>query len=315
MAKSSLSEKVKKNPLKLALQIGLPLICGWFLFDRLKSTSWELPESAFSLQIGILSLCILMTCGVWATDTMLWRLFLPEKIKIPLIQLISKNISASSTGFFTPVQLGEYYGKRKLIQSLSRTESLASTFFYRMAKVTVKFLMGFVALSVLTSSHHQLNTFAFPLLILSLLLLIAALFPDKLGLNQFIGRWVNKFAGTLIVPKRFLKFRLQALFLASVKILLNTAQFLLIYSLWSFDFLEIIPGVILLYTIASFVPTVGILDPIIKSSLSIIIISPDIQADLPVMLATTLVWLLNVGLPALIGSLFFTRALSNNFHA
>jgi hypothetical protein len=294
---------------KKASAIGLPAICGWLLYNRLSEIQWTAPASGMGKIVFVLLICLALGFLVWVIDSLLWKLFLPPNMTIPFAELVKRNIIASSTGFFTPVQLGEYYGKRKLIKGLSSGESLASTFFYRMAKVSAKVVLGLGALSAILARMPELTLWSRLAASLTVIVGLMVLFQDPIGLTKIFQKLGNKLPGEIPFPKRLVRFRLQAIGWASVKILLNVLQFVLLFKLWDPHATHLIPGLIFFYTLASFVPSTGFLDPIVKGALSLYIVSPGNQADIPVLIATTIVWTINLGLPAFFGSWLFNKTI------
>lgn len=241
----------------------------------------------------------------WLLDSTLWRQFFPEAHKPPLLQLLRINIATSSFGFFTPFQMGEYVGKSMYFKELSKKRNYAITFFFRTAKVYVKLFLGGLGFFLM---GFQLQS---PFWLMGLILIATAavafgyIFQDKATRTRnYLKRWIKNAAVQKSLEVRTPRFRSKTLLLATSRILLNALQFLAIiyFVMPGISAFTLFPQVLIFYSIATFVPSVGFLDPLIKSAISLLIVSGTNNLALEVVFATNFVWLFNVGLPALAGS-------------
>lgn len=241
----------------------------------------------------------------WWLDTALWRQFIPPGHQPPMLQLVRFNIAASSFGFFTPFQMGEYVGKAFYLNGLSKKRNLAATFFFRTAKVYVKIFLGGLGFFLMALQQQwPMGTIA-GLAMLSLLVATAYIFHDQVnGLQKLLRRWVKNPNAQRMLERRTPAFRLATFTLAASRILLNTLQFLAVmHFLMPTPVSSLLPQVLIFYSIATFIPSIGFLDPLIKSALSLLLVSGGDSLALEVVFATNFVWTFNVGLVALLGSI------------
>ena len=128
---------------------------------------------------------------------------------------------------------------------------------------------------------------------------ISALFliTQKLGILKNIQNYWNK-----IQPSNYFKI----LGLALLRYLVFSHQFYLL--LWMFEvetpYLTIMNLLFCVYFLASVIPSLAIFDWVIKGSIAIFIFGFLGLNELTIVTVTTLMWVLNFGFPALLGSIF-----------
>jgi hypothetical protein len=295
-----------KRLLLVAFQILLPLACGYVVMQRVQS--WPKASLAalltdFPLHTFIVGFLLTALLNWWL-DTALWRQFIPIAHQPPMLRLLRFNIAASSFGFFTPFQMGEYVGKGFYLQGLSKKRNLAATFFFRTAKVYAKIFLGGLGFFLMALLNAWLPVVTGILALASITVCLGYIFQDRIfGLQKFLARWVKNPAVQDLLEHRTPHFRAVTFALACSRILLNTLQFLaILYFLMPTPVLGLLPQVLIFYSIATFIPSVGFLDPIVKSALSLVLVSDGASQTLEVLFATNFVWTFNVGLAALMGS-------------
>jgi hypothetical protein len=301
-----------RNPLyskalKFTFQLLLPLVCGFFLWKRFEQFPLEsLQLLLLEFPLLIFSFAFLMVAVLnWLLDSALWRQFFPDDFKPSLKSLVRINIATSSFGFFTPFQMGEYLGKSLYFPALSKKRNYAITFFFRTAKVYIKLFLGGIGLFLIGFQSDWPLWILTGITLLTTLVGLGYIFQDQaFWSKRFFKRWIKNPAIQKSLEVRTPAFRTQTFLLASTRILLNTFQFLAVcYFLMPVHPLAIFPQVLIFYSIATFIPSAGFLDPVIKSTLSLFLVANSDALALEVIFATNFVWFFNVGLAAIAGSL------------
>ena len=175
-----------------------------------------------------------------------------------------------------------------------------------MSQLVITTIFGLVGLLFfLTNFAVDIPPFNFKKLML-LIGFISALFliTQKLGVLKNIQNYWNKIRVYLnkIQPRNYFKI----LGLALLRYLVFSHQFYLL--LWMFEvktpYLIIMNLLFCVYFLASIIPSLAIFDWVIKGSIAIFIFGFIGLNELTIVTVTTLMWVLNFGFPALLGSIF-----------
>ncbi|MCH8554861.1 MAG: lysylphosphatidylglycerol synthase domain-containing protein [Schleiferiaceae bacterium] len=251
-------------------------------------------------------LLVVLSAFNWVLDTFTWQLFLPTKA-FPFYKLLQYNIISLSFGFFTPFQIGEYHGKQLLTDKLKRKNSYYSTLAYQTVKLLAKLFLGLSIIGgALITAQEGLG---WVVLFAAVVLIVGYSSQDFFWKRLGIHRLLEKYGLHNVQSDTPIQFRLLAILSSLLKVLVYSFQFYLCvyFVAEQTSFLAIFPTIVLFYTVSAWLPSLGFLDPLTKGSLGLIIISTSIIDPGLVLFATTLVWLINVGIPAVAGSLLHWR--------
>ncbi len=239
----------------------------------------------------------------WLSDTYLWWSVVRRKAKITFSSAFRINLISHSVGLVTPANIGEYGIKALHFTELGqKRQSVLLTLSYRSAKWYAKTAIGLLAgIWIWWDSSHLLRNicaFALLLLILSFRYLPTVLdriYHSKLSAWAFdqeaIANWNFKDEQFYhAIPPAFIKF------------ISYTGQLsLLIFMGSDLSFGEAFMRSGAIYSLASFIPTLSLFDPVVKASIGEIVMIPAGVSLEWLALSTVLVWTVNLGIPSLVG--------------
>jgi hypothetical protein len=299
------------KPLQVLLKWLLPIASIIIIYQRVDGETLQpllkaMHDSALLwASIWLLALVALSIFN-WILDTYTWQLFLPKKTFL-FHKLLQYNIISISFGFFTPFQIGEYHGKQLLTDKLKRKNSYYSTLAYQTVKLIAKLVLGLAIIGgALITTEEGLG---WVLLFASGVLFVGYSSQDYLWKRFGIHRLLEKYGFNNIPTDTPVQFRLLAIFSSLIKVLVYSFQFYLCvhFVAEQTTILAVFPTIVLFYTVSAWLPSLGFLDPLTKGSLGLLIMTTSLIDPGVVLFATTLVWLINVALPALAGGLLHLR--------
>lgn len=287
-------------------------ICAVYLYQHYDQFDWHhLEESLEHLNNWtiILGLFILLflTLINWYFDTLLWWKVAGKFKKMSFPEALTFNLMAHTAGIITPNNLGEYGIRALQFEEVGdKKKSVFLTFSYRMSKWIVKIAFaGFALISlIITDPFITLTLYALLLSALALGYVKASYLLKLLHDSR-----MNKYFFTeeeLKASWDFNQLKMSRTILpATFKFLAYTLQLVLILELINpYSFTETFGWSILLYSGASIIPTLGLFDAAIKISLGAELFpSQHYDASL-IALALSLIWMLNMAIPAVVGSVF-----------
>lgn len=255
-----------------------------------------------------ISILLLFSFLNWLFEVKKWQI-LSSSIRRNTAKRATKESLASFTAaIFTPSRIGEYGAKSLYYLKPARKKVIFLNFLGNLSQLMVTIFFGVIGLLYLLSQMELPFNIINGLLMASLLL------------APFIGYWVmrkykwkikgysvekleNSFAK---IPR---KIRMRAVLYATLRYLIFTHQFYFFLMIFKVDlpYLMVISAVFTTYFLSSIIPTMMIFDALIKGGFAVWIFGLLKVPELVVLVIVLAAWILNFGLPALVGSYFVLK--------
>ncbi len=325
---SYIFEKMKinflnKKVIKIIISIILIAISYGFIiyklikFDEFKELSlkdfYQLGRSYIYLIIAILLMPI-----NWSIETIKWQSLIKNIQIISFSRALKAVFSGISLGIFTPNRIGEIGGRIFYLNKGKRTFGLLATSlgsFSQLLTTIIAGLVGFAMLLIFFPDKTNINPIfdgLFLIVILIFLLILIYLYFNAKLLNPIFLKF-SFFKKRQDQLKYFSNTKnsllLKILFISMVRYLIFITQFYLLLAFLNIQisFLQAFISISLLYLFSTIIPTTTLLELGIKGSLAIFFIGLFSNDLLHIVLTTMTLWLINLVIPSIIGSIFFIK--------
>ncbi|MCX6269293.1 MAG: lysylphosphatidylglycerol synthase domain-containing protein [Bacteroidetes bacterium] len=322
--------------MNLLIQLGIFLVTCFFIYHQVFQKSnlagifatieHDLTMPGF--RTGLL-LVLLMMCVNWSIEAYKWR-FLIEKVEtigfFKALQAVMTGISISS---FIPNRVGEYFGRVFILKTASRIESILITVVGSVSQLLITVLAGSIALLIFipkylpdTGFSHGYLYYCLIMLVMTLDVLLLALFFKLSFLTTLKERILQN--GFIRLQKFFRVFAFYhnreiaiVLLLSFTRYLVFSTQFYLLLVLFevTLPYRDALVLIALIYLIMAIIPTIALTELGIRGSVALYVFGLYSGSLLPasgnsnigIFAASTLLWMINLGIPALIGTVFIFR--------
>jgi hypothetical protein len=325
MNTTSHNAKIRKFA-ETAIKILIVLAGCWVLYVKIIKNQdltemWESVKTSFSSTRNVLLMAlafILMPLNM-ALETRKWQKSIQPVERVPFWKAYTAIFTGITAGMMFPNRTGDFLGRIFILEKGNRLKAAMLTFVGNIAQMLVTVSLGCIAWVFFTSSKYY-----WYVLILSLIIII-------LGYLIYFNIHILKHLQHLI-PKRW---RLRAekymeifgsyskkdlaviLLIALGKYIVYSFQFVLL--IWAFDvplnYLEAMVPIMLTYLLMTVIPFITITEIAVRGSVCIYVFEAwltrlGVSAAFSMMVfsASTMLWLYNLAIPAIIG-LFFIRKL------
>jgi uncharacterized membrane protein YbhN (UPF0104 family) len=286
--------------------------------------NWSSSEFAH-MMILVLTLMLVN----WGIESGKWKYMIGKIEKVGFFKSFYAVLAGVAVSSFTPNRVGEYFGRVFVLDRASRFEGTLITVLGSMSQLLVTLLTGSAGLLIFIpfwpGPHSFINGYLFYILTTVVVLLNLMLVGLFLNIS-FLTTLREKILKTRL--KRLRKFfrvfafyhsreLLTVLGLSFLRYIVFATQFYLLLRLFSVTvpYPEALMIISLIYFVMAIIPTVLITELGIRGSVSLYffgIYFIGSGADLDTMnfgvfAASTLLWIINVAAPAVIGSLFVFR--------
>lgn len=293
------------------------------LFGQMK-TFFESNE----LSVFVLIQIILLMLFNWGSEVFKWKLLINHLFPISNKLAVKSTLTGVAASVFTPYRVGTYFGKVALFRFRYRAKGIVLQLYNSMAMFLVNFFFGCLFLGLLSLNVQEpiyglpiglikFLTFGFAVVVFIVMILyvyvnIVAGFFDKLPVTK---KWTKFWA--LLKEKGYKSTAAQILLISILRYLGITFQYVLAYQLFGIqiDLMSLYFASGALFFLFQFVPVFNAVElgltrtalfTVILTSFGIVNeITP--QLTLAITSASFLIWLINLAVPSLLGSVFLSQ--------
>lgn len=276
-----------------------------------------------------IALILFMMLVNWGIESLKWKYLIMKIEKVSYFKAFQAVMAGASVSFFMPNRTGDYLGRVFILEKGNHVEGIFSTLVGSFAQILITFCIGLFCLLSFVDHYlrvpYEIGEYVFTSLILIVPCLVFAmlLVYFNIGLlSDFIGKYLpakwDKFIGYSRVFGRYSGKELSHIILLSLlRYLVFTVQFYLVMKLFGAR-IPVIEGLILIpviYLIMALVPSIALVELGIRGSVAIFVIGlyykkfgvANGSYEMIVLAATTVIWFINLVIPAVLGTFFVFR--------
>ena len=330
----------------LIIGIIIVLMTFGFLYDQifnrndLKSVLEFFPlvseSKGFNLNITFILFLVFVN---YLIESMKWQFFIGKLEKISLLNAYKAILTGTSISMFMPNRVGDYLGRVFILKKADRIRAILATIVGSMSQLIATILFGAASLALaypqFVNMDEKLNRWMYAGLLILLVSITVLLVFAYLNFG-IVSSLIKKISGKGY--KKIKKYAdvfsiynasdlLYVLILSLVRYFVFSFQYVLL--LWLFNieisYLNAMMLIGLVYLGLTIIPTIALTELGVRGSVSIFVFSyyfqsvgyTNPQMELAVVSASSTLWLINVILPALVGTIFifnlkFFRKTNNN---
>jgi len=308
----SLEHKTKQF---LFFLIKITIVIGAFYFIYNKTVHNEhilfqefilqLETTIFGKYTTILIL-LSFTIANWFFEILKWQTLATFVKKISFYEAFQQSLGSLTASLFTPNRIGEYGAKAIYYQKGNRRRIMLLNLLSNMMQMTTTIIFGCIGLYYfinhfeITIEFHRFRKLAYLLAIILVFILTGSI----KGYKKIRGFYIDKIID--FDKKLSLKLHLFNGLYSILRYLIFSHQFYFLLKLFGVetDYITLMALITSMYLLASVIPGLALLDWLIKGSVALWVFSFIGVNELIIVTITLLMWILNFGLPALIGSYF-----------
>ena len=264
---------------------------------------------------GLVVVVLLMGVN-WGLEAFKWRMLVRPIEHVPMLKAVAATLAGCSVSLVTPNRTGEFVGRVLYLRPEQRIAGASLTVLGNLSQVLVTLMGGTLGLLLMVlmdlplpvTTGWPLGAVAFVAVLFTLAAAVLFLFPQLLrqllDLIPLLRRYDRHFRVLSEVPRSAL---LTTLALSGLRYVVFTAQFASLLLLLDADvpLVHAVMAVPVVFLLTTLVPTFMLTELGVRGGVALALLQPLGGAPLVVVAATSLLWALNVLLPALVGSVLF----------
>ena len=277
----------------------------------------------FFIQLGFIIVLMLIN---WSLETFKWKYLIQKIERIRFGSSFKAVMSGITVSTFTPNRVGEYFGRVFIFKQANYWDGILITIIGSMSQLLVTLITGIFALLFFVLHYFDLQQFffgyariglVFSAIVLSFFLIFLYFNVSLLSSlqNRLKWNWIRRIKRHLRVFSLYTNRQLaKVLFLSIMRYCVFSIQFYLLLKLFGVN-LPLSDGLMfisLIFFVMTIIPTIALSELGIRGSIAIYFIGMyfdkfsllNEQINLGILTASVMLWLINLAIPALIGSFF-----------
>lgn len=310
-----------KKYLSILIKIVIVFFSFYFIYNELvhhndvgRISLDALLDTIINNYILIFIVVLLMFVN-WMLESLKWKFMIRKIEAISFFTSFRAIFSGITVSSFTPNRIGEYGGRVFCLEKSDRIQAVFITILCSMAQLLTTIIFGSFAFFILNEQFLEDQYFIieisrFSLLVLFLLNILFVLayfnvaylinFLWKFSFFNFLRQYIN-------VISLFNFKDLLVTFLYSVfRYLVFSIQFLILLHVFNVDILlyDAILSVMLVFFFITLTPTITIAEIGVRGSMALLVFLKFSTNVIGILSSTFLLWIINLIIPAIIGSFF-----------
>ena len=304
-----------KKYLSIIIKIVIVFFSFYFIYQQLVETkSFEeldisvLIDTVKKNKVYLVGVILMMFLN-WLVEALKWRYMISKIENISIMTAYRAIFTGITVSTFTPNRIGEYGGRVFCLEQGDRIKAVFITVLCSMSQLLVTILYGSISLFILFDEILIDKTFlSVSLLILLNLFLLFSYFNISHIVN-FLGKFklIKSFKKYLEVLVMYnYKDLIIAFIYSNTRYFIFSLQFIILLHVFGINisFMDAILSVMLIFFFITITPTITIAEIGVRGSVAIFVLGLFSSNDIAILSSTTLLWLVNLIIPAIIGSFF-----------
>jgi hypothetical protein len=255
----------------------------------------------------------------WGLEAVKWQLSILPVQRVGFLRAFKAILAGACIASFTPNRVGEYLGRMLYVDSGKKIQSVVPTIVCSMAQMLITLLAGSAGLILFSHLRPEFPETWPATPYFKIAIIITLLSTFLLGILYFrfdplinrVNRWLKKYYKTISIPESFSNRMLLKIFFISLsRYGVFLLQYFLLFSLFGIGVsgIQVFMGVSVMFVVIAIIPSLTLLTDLGLRWQAGIRIFQAFTSNTAGILAVSLgIWLINLIIPALIGSLLILR--------
>ena len=304
-----------KKYLSIIIKIVIVFFSFYFIYHQLvENKSFEeldisvLIDTVKKNKVYLVGVILMMFLN-WLVEALKWRYMISKIENISIMTAYRAVFTGITVSTFTPNRIGEYGGRVFCLEKGDRIKAVFITVLCSMSQLLVTILFGSISLFILFDEILIDKTFLSVSLLIFLNLFLLFSYFNISHIVNFLGKFklIKSFKKYLKVLVMYnYKDLIIAFIYSNTRYFIFSLQFIILLHVFGINisFMDAILSVMLIFFFITITPTITIAEIGVRGSVAIFVLGLFSSNDIAILSSTTLLWLINLIIPAIIGSFF-----------
>ena len=315
---NSLSHKTKQF-FSLIIKLSIVIGCGYFIYlklienEQLKFSVFYqnlIKNNVFTLKNSVILL--LFTFFNWFFEISKWHSLISSISKYSFKKASIQSFASLTTSLITPNRIGEYGAKALYFEKKQRNQILGLNLVGNFYQMLMTLIFGVIGFSYFVFQHKIEIDFQQIIIVLLIWILLMIALSFAVKYFNFSKSYFEK--TRIFIKKISLNLNIKVGLFSFLRFVIFSHQFYFLLLIFKIDisYFDVISAITSVYLIASIIPMLSLFDAVLKGTVAIWVFSFYNLEPLTILSITSIMWILNFVLPAIIGS-YFVLTFKPNF--
>ena len=310
-----------KKIFSVLIKAGIVLFAFWFIYNKLTANqnlrSFEnilkgIPTSEVVLVMGLVILLMFVN---WGLEALKWKRLISSVERISVWRAIESVFCGLTWAVFTPNRLGEYGGRVFFLSPKRRIVGVVAMAVGNIGQMVLTNVFGAIALCCFIYRFADLDYRLF-----YAVMVLSIMFCTFFVVFYFNIKWLNGLLLAMKFTRKYKKFYsilgryqkgelLKILLFCLARYVVFSSQYFILF-FWlipQIHYLDILMMVSILFFVQSTLPSLDLFDIGVRSVTASYFFSTVTNQDIAVIACTASIWLINIIIPAILGSYFVIK--------
>lgn len=302
-------------------------VLTWFVFKNKDGFQYIFGDFSYvwselfskGSQYLILALVLIMMLINWSFEALKWKRVIRSIQRLSFAESFKSVLAGLAVGFFVPNRVGEFAGKSLMLEKSKFWKASVLAFYTSFAQLFTTAFWGMLSLilfSELISGLIPLNIhFISVAAVIVIIVLLLLVYFQLNRLSLVFRRFKRIYSQIVILNDLKVSDKFYVLGMSFIRFFVFTSQYIILLYLLgiSLPIVDAFLVISMLYLVLMVMPTIALTELPARSTLLLLILiawfdlnhlsQPD-ALELRIIIASTLIWLINIALPAIIGAFF-----------
>lgn len=310
-----------KQTLNILIKLLIGVLLIWVLYQQVFAKEnageiWKLFVKNLKVQpLWYLILVVLLMPINWMFETKKWNILIRNFEKLSFGKSLAAILAGVTFSIFTPNRVGEYGGRVLFVKPENNWKAVVATLVGSYSQLLAILGFGVLGFGVFMSLYLELDQIISRGIIFLSIALISIMLFCFYNINLVIplakkipyAYRFKKIVKDVNVLRSYNRTILnQALLYAALRYLVYTFQYLLILRYFGIEvsMIEGLSGIATIYLFQTSIPLPPLMGLVARGELAILIWSNFSANEISILAATFILWIINIIIPALIGTIF-----------
>jgi hypothetical protein len=298
--------------------MAIVIFAFWFIYNKLVTNNnlhnfrkilSKLPGAEI---ITVLAVVLLLMLLNWGLEALKWKRLLSQVEKLSVWRAIESVFCGLTWAVFTPNRIGEYGGRVFFLSPKRRVIGIVAMAVGNIGQMVLTNVFGAICICIFICRFVKLDY-----RLLYAVIVLSVMFCLFFVVFYFNIRWLNGLLLSMRFTRKYKKFysilgRYQKaelfkilMFCLARYVVFSTQYFIMFYWLIpDLHYLDILMMVCILFFVQSTLPSLDLFDIGVRSVTASYFFSFVTKQDVAVIACTASIWLINIIIPAILGSYF-----------
>lgn len=265
----------------------------------------------------------------WGVESLKWQFLINKVEKVSFLKSFEAVLSGISVSIFTPNRVGEWFGRVFIMKKANPWKGVFITMIGSFSQLLITIIVGSISLLVYIPIYFSEAEFYSPLILYGMILIVVVIIVTLLLI--FLNITSLPIVVSKVLKKRFIHINeyfsvissystgelLTVLLFSFLRYCVFTLQFYILLMLFSVE-IPLLHGLMIIsmvFFVMTAIPTVTLAELGVRGSVSLYFIGQyfelfSVRTDsinIGIVSSTSTLWLINLAIPALLGTLFVYR--------